>query len=370
MQIELVTHNPSGKISGIGRYINELYQALQPQIDVRIVPDVMPPLVKQFSILQHFPVGIQGHERGSIAHFMQIMGCSQMLWHPTHPAVATVHDLGVLICKEDEALFDWIGRKTLEIQWSGLRRMDQFVAVSQFTATSLIEQFGIPAERVHVVYNGVDPAHFRPVADSLAAARTQARAELEPRYPLFRDSAYRYHLLYTGTELPRKNLRTLLEALSILKQRGVSVRLIKVGGSGGDRWREAFQAQIRTFGVENEVALIGSVSDDDLVSFYNSADIVVTASLLEGFGLPVLEAMACGAPVVCSTGGALPEIVGDAAITCDPRDASGFADAIAQLLGDSQRQEDMRRRGLLRSRQFSWTHSVEPLIKIYARLAA
>jgi glycosyltransferase involved in cell wall biosynthesis len=287
------------------------------------------------------------------------MGCAQMLWRPLRPAIATVHDLGALVCREDQLLFDRLGRWILDLNLSGLKRMDRLVADSHFTARGLIDVLDVPHSRVRVVHLGVDGGQFHPVPDA------RGLVTLKYNVPTARNT---YNLLYVGNEQPRKNLGVLLEALACLKARGVPFRLIKVGGAGGDRWRAQFLAGARRLGVEDQVLLVGRVPEADLPAFYSAADLYVTSSLLEGFGLPVLEAMACGAPVVCSRAGSLPEIAEDVALFVDPRDPHALAAAIDRVLNDGALRREMGVRGITRARQFPWEKSVDKILQTYREL--
>jgi glycosyltransferase involved in cell wall biosynthesis len=360
MEVELVTFTPINSVSGIGRYMRELHAHISQQVPVRLVSTIDPPLTRFLSTLHHFPLGLRGHRPGSVVHFTQIMGCSQMLWHPVRPAVATVHDLGVSVCSEDELLFNRFDRWVLGVQWAGLRRMDRFIAVSDFTKQSLVASFGIPQERVHVVHSGVKGEQFRPVPRS--------RALVAERYGVLPMPDV-HDLLYVGNEQPRKNLKVLLNALVILKAQGHRLRLIKVGGAGGDRWRKRFLDEIRALKVDADVRIVDSVPEADLALFYSAADLYVTPSLLEGFGLPVLEAMACGTPVVCSRAGSLPEVAGDAAILVEARDAEAFSAAITNVLHDDSLRAELKQRGFERAAIFDWRRTAEETLAVYEELS-
>jgi glycosyltransferase involved in cell wall biosynthesis len=366
LRIELVEHTVGRNSTGIGRYTLAVHEALQcfnDRFSVHLTKDLPPPLAERFTPLAQFPRGIAGHHTSSIVHFLQIAGCSQMLWHPVHPAAATVHDLGVLICKEDEILFNRLERWILACQIAGLRRMDGFVAVSQFTADSLANVLGIHPDRIHVVYHGVDHQRFRP--------DQSAQHKLAARYPDFLLHNNAKLLLYVGSELPRKNLPVLLEALAIAKAEGHCWQLVKAGDSGGERWRNTFLETARRLGlvIGVDVLLPGRVSDEDLALFYNAVDIFVTPSLLEGFGLPVLEAMACGTPVVCANSGALPEVTGNAAVLVDARNAVALKNALAVVLNDSTYRQRIRAAGFERAAAFTWKNSATQLAAFYERLS-
>lgn len=358
MQVELVAHTPITSVSSMGRYPRELYNHLSKLVSVRLTHGIDPPLANNLTVLRHFPLGVEGHQSGSVTHFMQIMGCSQMLWNPVHPAVATVHDLGVLICEEDKALFSPLERMILDIQLAGLRRMDKLIADSEFTRQGLIEVFGFSPQNVHVAHLGIS-SQFRPMAD--------ARERLAERYSLqMNDDSY--YLLYVGSELPRKNLAVLLITLAQLKRHGYRMKLLKVGNSGGERWRKQFLAEIERQDLISDVIILGVVPEKDLPLFYSAVDLYVTSSLLEGFGWPVLEAMACGTPVVCSNAGSLPEIVEDAAITVDPRDATAMTAAIEVILGNEQLRHNLSDLGRKQAAKFTWDKTIESVLAVYRAL--
>jgi glycosyltransferase involved in cell wall biosynthesis len=365
LQIEWVQPPVNSKRTGIGRTVHGVMDHLQAEsgIQMREVTQMRLPLANRFMPLRQLPLGIHDHRPGSIVHFMQIVGCAQMVWRPVHPAAVTVHDLGVLICAEDAVMFNRLERRLLDLQYAGLPKTDALIAVSGFTANSLQTALGIPPELIHVVYNGVDHLHFRPYAG--------ARLLLANRYGLPFDKGV-VTLLYVGSELPRKNFTTILEALAILRQRGAKVRLIKVGGAGGERWHDRSLSAMHRLGLGSgtDVIFFESVPDDDLPLFYNAADLFVTASLLEGFGLPVLEALACGTPVIAASAGALPEIATDAALYFDPHDVEGLVEHISEAAGNFELRDRLRRRGLDRAQCFSWEQSAQQLLTVYRSLAS
>ncbi len=356
LTVELVDHAGGTRSTGIGRYTADLVAHLGPHISVRPAQFIVPP--GPLAPLRHFQLGLSGHQPGAIVHFTQIVGCSQMLWRPVHPAVGTVHDLGMLVWPPEAAIFRPIDRLILRLSYAALKRLDAIIAISESTRRSVIERLGMAPGRVFRVYPGIDCNHFRAVP----AARQQLRA----RYPLPGDDADRY-LLYVGSELPRKNLATLLRALRLLPP---SVRLIKVGSAGGARFRQATQRLIAELGLGDRVAIVDGVPEADLPLFYSSADCYVCASRLEGFCLPVLEAMACGVPLVCANATALPEVAGDAARYAVPDDAPGFAAAIETILAQPGLAAALAARGRERARTFTWDRAAREAERVYAHVAA
>jgi glycosyltransferase involved in cell wall biosynthesis len=176
------------------------------------------------------------------------------------------------------------------------------------------------------------------------------------------------YLLYVGSLEPRKNLIRLLEAFALLGQDRRRTKLVIVGAP---KWQTSpILRRVRELGIEQEVRFLGPVPDDELPSLYSAAQLLVLPSLYEGFGLPVLEAMACGAPVVASNVSAIPEVAGDAAILVDPFDTRSISRAIARVLEDRALAEQMRARGLAQASRFSWELNIRDTCQIYEKVLA
>jgi glycosyltransferase involved in cell wall biosynthesis len=361
MRVELVSHLPKGSVSGIGRYVRELQRHLADEIDVTVTHVIDPPLANRFPILHNFPVGVDGHQPGSIVHFTQIMGCAQMLWRPVRPAVATVHDLGVLVCKEDDALFNRSDRRILDLHIAGLKRMDYYAVNSDRTRRGLMEILHVPEERIRFVQLGVDCGHFHPIA--------QAWSQVAARYGILPMEGVT-DLLYVGSELPRKNLGLLLQAMSILKQQSYRVRLLKVGGPGGQRWRQELLADLDRLQLREDVMLVDVVPEDDLPLFYNVADVGVTPTLLEGgFAWLAMEAMACEKPVVATHEALVPAEAQDAALIVESRDPNEMAQAIALCIDEPGRRRAMGQAGRQIIKRYTWEATARSMIEVYALAA-
>ena len=230
-----------------------------------------------------------------------------------------------------------------------LERADAIIAVSEFSKRELVEICGVSPDRVTVTSHGVR------IAPRLRPARPVP-------FPYF---------LFVGTIEPRKNLGTLLDAWRILKGRNGARwthRLFVVGRHG---WRcTPAKEQAREKGVDADVIVLDYVRDEDLPDLYGAAEALVYPSLYEGFGFPPLEAMACGTPVIASNAPAIPEVVGDAAVLCDPRDAEGFAEAMLRVRDDAALRTDLSARGLARAGRFTWERTARETLALYRRLLA
>jgi glycosyltransferase involved in cell wall biosynthesis len=173
-------------------------------------------------------------------------------------------------------------------------------------------------------------------------------------------------LLYVGSEEPRKNLKVLLEAVAVLRKEIPEIVLLKVGspGMGGDR--KATKRLIKSLQIEDRIYFTGDVSEEMLAKYYNAADIFVFPSLYEGFGLPIIEAMACGCPVVASNTTSIPEILGDAGILIYPLNSENMAESILELLNNTEKRNQYIKNGLIRIFQFNWDEAAKKMLWVYS----
>ena len=235
-----------------------------------------------------------------------------------------------------------------------LRRADAIVTVSECSKRDAVRLYGIDPARIRVIYDGVD-ARFQPVTDPARLAQVRARYALPERY-----------VLYVGTIEPRKNLTTLLEAFSATynRQSAIGNWQLVIGGKKGWLY-ESFFARLRELGLEDEVVLPGYIADEDLPAVYSAASVFVFPSLYEGFGLPPLEAMACGTPVVCSNASSLPEVCGEAALLVSPTDVPALVQAMVRGLSDEPLRATLRARGLVQAAKFSWERTARETLAVY-----
>jgi glycosyltransferase involved in cell wall biosynthesis len=270
--------------------------------------------------------------RPALAHFQH----SLPLACPC-PAVVTVHDLSF---ERDSALMGLRDRLIFRtVVPRSARRAARVLAVSELTKRDLIELYGIPEEKIVVTPNGVDPA-FTPKGPSPNG---------EP------------YALFVGALQPRKNARVAIEALALLGEG--APKLVVVGKDQGGRG-EAERAAAQN-GLASRIEFRGHVSQEELASLYRGAACLVFPSRYEGFGLPVVEAMASGTPVVTSRAGALPEVAGDAAILVDERNAVAFAGGIERAIADRER---LVSAGLERARRFTWAETARRTLEVYRSL--
>lgn len=253
------------------------------------------------------------------------------------PYIVTVHDL-VRTCIR-------FGKETvterilLKLDIRGIKRASQVIADSQNTRNDLIKYLAIPDDRISVIYCGVDHSLFKPYNIK----------PLDKRY-----------ILYVGSERPRKNLDRLFEAFAKLKTEFPELKLVKVGTPGrSETYRRNTMRKLDSLGITQDVIFIDFTSELELAYYYSSASLLAYPSLYEGFGLPPLEAMACGCPVVASNTSSLPEVMGEAGIMVDPYDTDSLAQAMREVLTNSKLRDDMVRKGLEQVKKFSWERAAE-----------
>ena len=231
-----------------------------------------------------------------------------------------------------------------------VRRARHLIAVSQATKKDLMAFYGVPGNKISVIYEAADD-RFRP----LPAGRSE---NVRRKYRLPDD-----FLLFVGTIEPRKNLERLLDAFATLRRAGVVRHLVIVGKKG---WLyEAFFRHLEESDQQDHVIFPGYISDEDLPAVYNAARLFVFPSLYEGFGLPLLEAMACGTPAVSSDRSSLPEVGGDAPLYADPEDTEALADQIRRGWEDASLRQVMRGKGLARAKEFSWARAAAETDALY-----
>ena len=220
-----------------------------------------------------------------------------------------------------------------------------------------MQHLGVHEDRVAVTLHGCE-ARFQPVADEASLRTVMAKYDLPPHY-----------VLALGNLEPRKNLTTLLQAFARLRQSAEvdpEIQLVLAGARG---WLDKpIYRTVRSLGLENVVCFPGFIEDDDLPAVYHGAAVFVFPSLYEGFGLPVIEAMACGVPVISSNTSSMPEVAGGAAMLVDPLDADQMAAAIVRVLGDEGLRDGLRQQGIARARQFSWEAAARQTLDLYASL--
>lgn len=341
--------------TGISRYIGELVYGLE---GVKHPDDKLMLLGRSPEFIANSPVARIAWEQTGLplsiaAHRLDVfhgpMHVVPML--PRVPSVITVHDLAFIRFPEQLPR----GRRAFLIAATRLsvRKAERVITVSRNTAKDLVEWLDVPEDKITSIPLAPSP-RVRPVTGrSLDVFRMKWEIE-------------RPYVIAVGTLEPRKNLPTLLRAFARIKDQ-VDHQLVLVGPEG---WLTGELTQtLRELDLGNRVRLTGFVSDEELGGWYSAADLFAFPSYYEGFGLPSVEAMRCGTPVLASDTSSFPEVVGDAGVLIPPRDVDLWAETMRDLLLDPARLAAMSERGRARADEFSWTRTAEETYRVYQEIA-
>jgi glycosyltransferase involved in cell wall biosynthesis len=329
---EIIERSPAGSTNGLQKYRDRYWQ--YPRTLKHLEADI-------FHIIDH--------SDGYLSYWLK---------RYRKPNVITCHDLINLIKPETfqgQARFPLISMTAWRLAIQSMKEADRIIAVSSHTKKDAIEHLNISSHNITVIPNAVD-ANFR----LLPSEDIQAfRCERE----LFSDTLC---LLNVGSNNLRKNVSTILQVVASLKGQGLPVRFWKVGAD--------FNAEqidfIKVNRLDTSVKYLGEPDRETLVEIYNAADVLLAPSLYEGFGLTILEAMACGTAIIAANATSLPEVAGDAAILVEPLDIKGMETAIHQLDKDLKYRQELVQKGLERVKQFTWEHTAEQVACVYEQVLA
>jgi glycosyltransferase involved in cell wall biosynthesis len=319
-------------------------QSWHPRLEVVALPDwTGHPVASIFWHLAALPRLLRAHACDLC--FMPA-GNRRLAWSYGMPSVGTVHDFSQLHVpqKYDAARMFYIMR----VLPGMMRRLTRVISVSESTRRDLESFARVPAERIRVIHNGADLKRFAPRPKADALAEVQAGLPIPERYILY----------VARLEHPGKNHVRLLEAFAALKRTtDLPHKLVLVGG----RWNgaEVIEARVKELGLGEEVVFPGFVPNEAIPALYAAADALAFPSLFEGFGIPVLEAMASGTPVCAADASSLPEVVGNAGLLFDPKDVPAMTDCLARLLTEEPLRARLIAAGIERAAGFTWDKAAE-----------
>lgn len=341
----------SAQRSGIGCYaagLTEALMRLHPESEYRMVN--VPRLYRRISSVLPVPYDWAVENWADITHFFNYI----VPFGVCGKTVVTVHDM--VLHAHPETMRD----RTRTLLWlrlnGSMRRADRIVTDSVFSKQEIAKYYPAYAHKVDVVPCGVDTKRFHPVANRVQIDRIKEKLGIAGDY-----------FLYVGTLEPRKNLVRLIQAYEILCHRHNDMPKLVLAGGKGWQYDAVFAAAAR-FCEKGQIRFVDYVPAPFLAALYAGAAAFVFPSLYEGFGLPPLEAMACGTPVIVSNAASLPEVVGDAALQIDPGSAEEIAKAMQTILDDTGMRQQMRQRGLARAEMFTWDAAAERLYAVYSRM--
>jgi len=317
------------------------------------VPERIRPPLRDIRWHQTVLPGLVREHRLDVLH---VPSYRRLLWRHPCALVATVHDLAAFrVAKK----YDWkrmLYGRVVARQLA--RRQDEIIAISENTARDIAKFWKLPVGQVSVIHHGIDCQRFTPAPSEIAKAVGRQRFDLHQ--PFF--------LYVARLEHPAKNHIRLLEAYNRFRLETKLPWQLVLAGSD---WHgaEVIHAAVRRSAFASDIRCLGFVLEGDLPFLYRAADVFLYPSLYEGFGFPPLEAMACGCPVLCSTRGALGEVVGTAAATVEPEDVSALKRQLTRLATDPSLREHLRAVGLERAVSFDWQRTATQTLEVYARAA-
>lgn len=269
------------------------------------------------------------------------------LWNFRYKKVITIHDLGFYIFGGQFAR-GWHTRHMRFMLPYSISKADKIIAVSQATKQQIVDIFKINPEKVAVTYEGVSEK-YRVIKDRAEVNKTLLKYRLQAPY-----------ILFVGTMDPRKNLVRLIQAFQKVKLGKKDLKLVIVGRKG-----ELYTDELNKLIASGDIILTGYVEEEDMVCLYNGASVFVFPSLYEGFGLPILEAMACGTPVITSNVYSMPEVAGDAALLVDPENVEALAKGIKRLQDETALRSELIAKGLTRASAFTWDKTATATLTVY-----
>lgn len=268
--------------------------------------------------------------------------------------VVTVHDMVIRACPETVRKKTlWFLRRTLK---KSIRRADCIITDSEFSKKEILKYYNVPMEKISVVYCGVDTKRFKPLENK------ETLEQVKEKYGIRGD-----YFLYLGTLEPRKNLVRLVQAYAKAKQGREDFPYLVLAGGKGWMYEEIFQT-VKTLGLDKEIIFTGYVEDGEVPVLMGGAFAFCFPSMYEGFGMPVLEAMACGTPVLTSKDSSMEEIAGRAAVLVDALSTDSIAESLGMLYEKEELRKELTRKGMLNIKGYTWETAGEQLMQVYQDL--
>jgi glycosyltransferase involved in cell wall biosynthesis len=311
-------------------------------------------LVERFWTRYHtYPTAVKKYD-AALIHVLDHSYAHLLRGRQARCTVINIHDLyPIYLMQEKRSWRAYLRRQLLGWVMSHCRQADQIITISQFTKSEVQRYLEIEPSRIQVVYLGV-AEHFFQAGDAALIANLRQRWQLPDR-PI---------VLHVGGCIARKNVEAILAAIAALTSKGQSVHFLQVGGKFTDT-QSVFIAQTH---IASFITQVNYVTDTELLGVYGLADVLVFPSLYEGLGLPVLEAMAAGVPVITSNVAALPEAAGQAALLVAPQDVNALAQKIQKVLTNKSLRQELQIAGRLQAAKFSWQATAQGVSQVYDRL--
>lgn len=344
------------QVSGVSRYEQEtlgrieevkfnLIEYKPPELKIRIAPLILK-IFKKFFL---FPFQVIRAQKKGVINHITYEGLAYLLnFIKLKNSVVTCHSLIPIAYDKTRSLY-WA------LNMRGLKKADRIITVSDFSKSEIVKYLKYPGDRIDVVPDAVDHDRYYP----------KRSKEILKKYGIPEDQKI---ILYVGSEQPRQNVPFIFKAIAILKKDIPKVKLVKIGTPQWPKARRELEKLKDKLGLKNNIVFTDYVDEDELPKWYNAADLFIYPCLYAGFGVPPLEAMACGTPVITSNLTSLPEVVAGAAIAINPHNIDGFTQAMKDILTNNYLSSDLAKRGIERAELFSWEESAKKILEIYKKI--
>lgn len=363
VDVNFITGIKADRSYGFSVYERNLYEGLKDKVNFNVIAMKALPLLisrslnRNFSLYFLYPFYLKFYlkfksKKNAINHITTQKNAFVLNFMNPEKSVVTCHDIIPYIFNE----FKGMRKFLFDLSVKGMRKADKIIAVSESTKNDLIKYLNFPENKIEVIYESVNTYEFKLIEN--------AREKLKEKGFDFGDNKL---ILYVGLDKPTKNIPELIKAFYKLKKLIPNVKLIKIGGYEWKSERIKILKLIKDLNLEKDVLFFENINKENLVLFYNTADIFVFPSLYEGFGLPVLEAMACGCSVIASNKASIPEVVGDAGILIEPNSDNLFK-SMFNLLKDKGLRKELSKKGLEQAKKFSLEKECEKTLKVYEKL--
>lgn len=351
MEIDYIKGISTKEIFAMSKYEKELQKCIQEirfnVIEYPSISDKLNPALKY--VLYPLIIGFKS-KKSNVKHITSQDLAFIMNYFDFNKTIITCHDV-----------IPWVYEKEHPYLWKknadGILKADRLITVSNYSKKDIVKTLGFPEENIRIIPPAID--------HSVYYKKFSVNNGILAKYGLSGDDKI---LLYVGSERPRKNIPRLLESVRYLKTRIENVKLVKVGNAQMPGARQELISLAKNLGIDSDILFLDQVSESELVDFYNIADVFIFPSLYEGFGMPPLEAMACGCPVITSNVTSLPEVVGNAALTIEPTNIEDMANAMYRVLTEENLKEELVQNGYNRAKEFTWENSAQKLLHLYGEI--
>ena len=355
MEIDYINGQSRVTLNGISRYQNEIHRRLNVKLNtieftpanVKLGNFDLGTVIKLYLI---YPLIVRKNiKKNNIKHVTSQNIAFLLNMIKLENSIVTCYDL-----------IPWVYDNNRSFIWKsnirGLKEADRIITISEFSKNEIIKYLKFPAEKIEIVHPAVNHERYNMIKD---------RRSILDKTNVSKDDNI---VLYVGSEEPRQNVDKLIRAFAKLKEKLPNIKLIKIGNPNSNKFRENSLKLVNILNLQNDVIFVDYVCEEDLPKWYNAADLLVYPCAYAGFGLPPLEAMACGTPVITSNTTSLPEVVGDAGIMVNPDDVQELAIKMLEVLTDNGLSDELAKKGLKRAKLFNWDESARKTLQIYEEI--